>query len=110
MRIRVATSVAITIFMISTVIFANALIANSSLAYANSTINSTATTTTNALLDNIETKKVKVGDIDIAYKVFGKGKPMLLVPGFSMTMDMWDPNMLSRLSSNHTMIDLIIGE
>jgi pimeloyl-ACP methyl ester carboxylesterase len=104
MRIRVATSVAITIFMISTVIFANALIANSSLAYANSTINSTATTTTNALLDNIETKKVKVGDIDIAYKVFGKGKHMLLVPGFSMTMDMWDPNMLSRLSSNHTII------
>jgi hypothetical protein len=90
--------------MVSTVIFANALIANSSLAYANSTINSTATTTTNALLDNIETKKVKVGDIDIAYKVFGKGKPMLLVPGFSMTMDMWDPNMLSRLTSNHTMI------
>jgi pimeloyl-ACP methyl ester carboxylesterase len=29
---------------------------------------------------------------------------MLLVPGFSMTMDMWDPNMINRLSSNHTII------
>ena len=55
-------------------------------------------------LDSIETKKVRVGDIDIAYKIFGKGKPLLLIPGFSMTMDMWDPNMLIRLSSNHTII------
>ena len=45
-----------------------------------------------------------MGDIDIAYKIFGKGKPLLLIPGFSMTMDMWDPNMLTRLSLNHTVI------
>jgi pimeloyl-ACP methyl ester carboxylesterase len=101
---KVAISVVITIFMVSTVIFVSASITNGSLAYANSTVNSTVTTTTNALLDNIETKKVKVGDIDIAYKVFGKGKPLLLIPGFSMTMDMWDPNMLIKLSSNHTII------
>jgi pimeloyl-ACP methyl ester carboxylesterase len=55
-------------------------------------------------LDKIETKKVRVGDIDIAYKIFGKGKLLLLIPGFSMTMDMWEPNMLNRLSSNHTII------
>jgi pimeloyl-ACP methyl ester carboxylesterase len=78
-------------------------ITNSPLVYATSTINSTAITT-NAFLDNIETKKVRVGDIDIAYKIFGKGKPLLLIPGFSMTMDMWDPNMLIRLSSNHTVV------
>jgi pimeloyl-ACP methyl ester carboxylesterase len=45
-----------------------------------------------------------VGDIDIAYKIFGKGKPLLLIPGFSMTLGMWDPNMLNMLSSNHTII------
>jgi pimeloyl-ACP methyl ester carboxylesterase len=55
-------------------------------------------------LDKIDTKKVRVGDIDIAYKIFGRGKPLLLIPGFSMTMDMWDPNVLNRLSSNHTII------
>jgi len=74
--------------------------ANNMSAYA-------AVSSTNSLsfsLDNIGTKKVRVGDIDIAYKIFGKGKPLLLIPGFSMTMDMWDPNMLNRLSSNHTVI------
>ena len=91
--------------VIAIMVFTSGLITNNHLAYSTSTINSTATaTTTNAFLDNIETKKVRVGDIDIAYKIFGKGKPMLLVPGFSMTMDMWDPNMLNRLSSNHTVI------
>src|SRR5215207_1640988 len=50
---------------------------------------STTTASQSFLLDNIETKKVRVGDIDIAFKIFGKGKPLLLIPGFSMTMDMW---------------------
>jgi pimeloyl-ACP methyl ester carboxylesterase len=91
------------IFTIVTVSLAIASITNSPLVYATSTINSTAVTT-NAFLDNIETKKVRVSDIDVAYKIFGKGKPLLLIPGFSMTMDMWDPNMLKRLSSNHTVL------
>jgi pimeloyl-ACP methyl ester carboxylesterase len=65
---------------------------------------STSITSQSFSLDEIETKKVRVGDIDIAYKIFGKGKPLLLIPGFSMTMDMWDPNLLHRLASNHTII------
>lgn len=79
---------------------------NNRLVYATvSPTNSSASITSQSFsLDNIDTKKVRVGDIDIAYKIFGKGKPLLLVPGFSMTMDMWDPNMLDRLSSNHTII------
>src|SRR5918995_3280485 len=52
---------------------------------------------------NIETKKVKAGDIEIGYKMFGKGDPILFIPGFSMTMDMWEP-MLNKLPSNHTII------
>ena len=80
--------------------------ANNILAYAavSSTNPSKNITSQSFSLDNIETKKVRVGDIDIAYKIFGKGKPLLLIPGFSMTMDMWDPNVLNRLSSNHTVI------
>jgi len=54
--------------------------------------------------ENIPLKRVHVGDIDIAYKIFGKGKPLLFIPGFSATMDVWDPIMLSKLSSNHTII------
>lgn len=61
-------------------------------------------TTALSFLHNIQTKTVRVGDIDIAYKIFGKGEPLLLIPGFSMTMDIWDPVTLYKLSSNHTII------
>jgi pimeloyl-ACP methyl ester carboxylesterase len=54
--------------------------------------------------ENIPLKRVQVDDIDIAYKTFGKGEPLLLIPGFSATMDVWDPIMLGILSSNHTII------
>ena len=37
-------------------------------------------TDTNSLdIQHIPTKKVHVGDIDIAYKTFGKGDPILLI-------------------------------
>lgn len=45
-----------------------------------------------------------VGDIDIAYKVLGKGDPILLVSGGSSDMNSWDPSTLRSLSSNHTVI------
>ena len=59
------------IFTIVTMGLVIASITNYPLAYSTSTINSTAITT-NAFLDNIETKKVRVGDIDIAYKILAK--------------------------------------
>lgn len=52
---------------------------------------------------NIDTKKIRIGDIDIAYKIFGKGDPLLFISGFSMAMDMWEP-MLNGLPENHTII------
>jgi len=53
--------------------------------------------------NNATSQKVKVGDIDIAYKLFGKGDPVLMIPGFSMTKEMWGP-ILNDLSENHTVI------
>jgi pimeloyl-ACP methyl ester carboxylesterase len=53
---------------------------------------------------NIPIKKVHVGDIDIAYKTFGKGAPILLITGLGGTMDGWEPSTLRDLSSNHTLI------
>jgi pimeloyl-ACP methyl ester carboxylesterase len=56
-------------------------------------------------IQNIPAKKVHVGDIDIAYKTFGKGEPILLFNGASDTMDgAWNPSVLKALSSNHTVI------
>lgn len=53
---------------------------------------------------DIETRKIHVGDIDIAYKMFGNGKPVLLINGFSAPLDFWDPILLANLASNHTVI------
>jgi hypothetical protein len=55
-------------------------------------------------IQSISAKKVHVGDIDIAYKVFGKGDPLLLISGAGNTMDSWGPSNLRELSLNHTVI------
>jgi pimeloyl-ACP methyl ester carboxylesterase len=55
-------------------------------------------------IQNIPAKKVHVGDIDIAYKTFGKGDAILLISGSSNVMDVWPSSMLQELSSNHTVI------
>jgi pimeloyl-ACP methyl ester carboxylesterase len=65
-------------------------------------VNSNVKNTVN--LHGIETKKVHVGDIDIAFKMFGKGNPILLINGFSAPLDFWDPILLEKLASNHTVI------
>lgn len=51
-------------------------------------------------------QKVRVGDIDIAYKQLGNGSntPIVLIAGGGMTMDMWNPTLLKELSSNQTVI------
>jgi pimeloyl-ACP methyl ester carboxylesterase len=65
--------------------------------------NSTNTTGLVTIQDS-PLKKVHVGDIDIAYKVFGKGDPIILHNGASDSMDVWDPSVLTGISSNHTVI------
>jgi pimeloyl-ACP methyl ester carboxylesterase len=55
-------------------------------------------------IQDIPLKKVRVGDIDVAYKMFGKGDPIILFNGASDNMDAWDPSFLKGLSSNHTVI------
>ena len=66
--------------------------------------NSNNTNTNSLDVQDIPAKKVHVGDIDIAYKVFGKGDPFLLISGSGLVMDTWDPTILRDLSSNHTVI------
>jgi len=52
-----------------------------------------------------ETEHVQVGDINIAYKRFGQGKPILFIAGTSQTKDAWEPTLLSQLAANnHTVI------
>ncbi len=66
-------------------------------------LNSSSSETSTEEPVNADIKRIRVGDIDIAYKIFGKSDPLLFIPGFSMTMDMWEP-MLNGLPENHTII------
>ncbi|MFH2106547.1 MAG: alpha/beta hydrolase [Candidatus Micrarchaeota archaeon] len=51
-----------------------------------------------------EIRFVKVDDIQIAYKEFGTGEPVILIMGFSGTMDLWDTEFLKELSSHYKVI------
>lgn len=57
-------------------------------------------------IDKMPALKVKVGDIDIAYKRLGNDteKPIVLIGGGGTTMDMWNPILLRELSSNRLVI------
>jgi hypothetical protein len=61
---------------------------------------------TNSLtIQDIPVKKVRVSDIDIAYRIFGNGGPsFLLISSATSTMESWEPSILRGLSSNHTVI------
>jgi pimeloyl-ACP methyl ester carboxylesterase len=61
-------------------------------------------TTNSVNLQDIPLEKVRVGDIDVAYKMFGNGDPIILFSGASDNMDAWDPSLLEGISSNHTVI------
>src|SRR5690606_19683406 len=66
-------------------------------------VNSTNATVTNLVnLEDIPLEKVQVGDIEIAYKVFGTGEPLILHNGASDGMDAWDPSLLTKPASNNT--------
>ena len=66
-------------------------------------VNSKITNSVN--IENTSLKKVHVGDIDIAYKMIGKGEPILLISGLGAGMNGWEPSTLEELSSsNRTLI------
>ena len=49
-------------------------------------------------------EKAHVGDITIAYKVFGEGYPLVLIMGYSGTMDFWQSQVLTELSRRYRVI------
>lgn len=57
-----------------------------------------------AIVNNTEIKTVTVGDIEIAYKIFGKGKPIVLISGSGNVMDVWPPFLLQELSKKHKVV------
>jgi pimeloyl-ACP methyl ester carboxylesterase len=52
-----------------------------------------------------KTEHVQVGDINIAYKRFGQGKPIIFIPGIGASIQVDEPTLLSEfVASNHTVI------
>jgi hypothetical protein len=100
------------IIVLSTLIVSSSLISNygyydvANIVYGQANSGQANSTNTTGLVNiqDIPLKKVHVGDIDIAYKVFGKGDPIILHNGASDGMDAWDPSFINGLSSNHTVI------
>ncbi|MFL6431371.1 MAG: alpha/beta fold hydrolase [Nitrososphaeraceae archaeon] len=99
------------IVVISTLVIASPSISNygyfdiTKVVYGQPDPNQTNSNTTNSVnTQNIQLKKVHVGDIDVAYKMFGRGDPLILFNGASDSMDAWDPSFLTGISSNHTVI------
>lgn len=49
-------------------------------------------------------QSVRVGDIDVGYRIIGDGHPLVLITGYGATMDMWDPLVVKELSSRYRVI------
>ena len=97
------------IFLFVLIIPTSIIVTNTPLVYGQT--NQTISDNANLLnIQDIPAKKVHVGDIDIAYKMLGKGDPLLLFNGASDTMAPWDPSFLRSLSSNHTVIVFDSGD
>ena len=52
-------------------------------------------------VEKVNPKKVIVGDIEIAYKTFGRGEPILLISGSGNVMDVWPSHFLNELAKGH---------
>ncbi|MBN2734630.1 MAG: alpha/beta hydrolase [Methanomicrobiaceae archaeon] len=56
------------------------------------------------IIDRIPVRTVRVDDIEIAYKEFGAGEPLIFITGYKSTMDLWPPEVLLNLSSKYHVI------
>ena len=97
------------IAVISTLIFSSMTVVNGFINTVNGQTNATQANFTNVTMNlvdiqDIPVEKVRVGDIEMAYKMFGKGDPILLIQGVGGSMNSWEPTILRELSSNHTVI------
>ncbi len=46
-------------------------------------------------------EKVKVGDIEVNYRVMGEGSPLIMIMGLTANMETWEPGLLEALSRRY---------
>ncbi len=49
-------------------------------------------------------QRVRVDDIDVAFRELGRGEPLFMITAYSVTMDMWDARLLRQLASRYRVI------
>ena len=57
-----------------------------------------------SLIDEAYPLRAQVHDIEIAYKLFGTGEPVILIMGFGGSMNNWDVDLIKELSTRTTTI------
>jgi len=48
-----------------------------------------------------ELHKASLGDVELAYRVYGEGQPLIFVMGYTGTMDLWDPHLIAALAARY---------
>ena len=51
-----------------------------------------------------DVQEVTVNDIQVSYRVYGDGYPLIMITGLTATMDIWDPTVINELSENYKVI------
>ena len=54
--------------------------------------------------EKIKTQFAQVNDTTIGYKILGSGYPLVMITGYSATMDMWDARVLNKLAQHYKVI------
>lgn len=49
-------------------------------------------------------EKIKVGDIEVAYRRTGKGPDLVMIMGLTATLDWWDPSLIDSLSERFSVL------
>lgn len=49
-------------------------------------------------------RRASVGDVTLAYRVLGRGRPLVMIMGLGGTMDVWDPRLLAYLAREYTVV------
>jgi pimeloyl-ACP methyl ester carboxylesterase len=60
--------------------------------------------TSNPVKPRPATQQAAVGDIEVAYRVYGSGYPLLMIMGYGGTQDVWDPTVIDLLSRRYKVI------
>ncbi len=57
-----------------------------------------------AFHETVEQQRVRVGDIDVACKIFGEGEPLVMISAYMATMARWDAHFLQNLAAEYQVV------